>query len=60
MAQLVINVGTGENTGDGDTLRAALVKANTNFKNGKLLLTKSNHFDFPKKLNLIETPDLDF
>ena len=31
MAQLVINVGTGENTGDGDTLRAALVKANTNF-----------------------------
>ena len=31
MAQLVINVGTGENSGDGDTLRAALVKANTNF-----------------------------
>ena len=31
---------------------------NSNFKNGKLLLTKSNHFDFPKKLNLIETPDL--
>ncbi len=31
MAQLVINVGTGENTGDGDTLRAALIKTNTNF-----------------------------
>ena len=31
MAQLVINVGTGENSGDGDTLRAALVKTNTNF-----------------------------
>ena len=31
MAQLVINVGTAENSGDGDTLRAALVKTNTNF-----------------------------
>ena len=31
MAQLVINVGTAENSGDGDTLRAALIKTNTNF-----------------------------
>ena len=53
--------GLSKNSHQGDKIIMDLFKklgVNSNFKDGKLLLTKSNNFDFPKKLNLIETPDL--